>query len=220
MPTVNDTVIRKRVVALLLANRASPYAGTVGTGSSTNSRYQSDAEITDAMLEADAQVCLARMSNPGDPFRETWMTVASGLANGDRIPAFTGAVGDVDVDAGSGHVPAKYASSRMELIEIGDNPTLYPDADKYCFVEDGRVFHNAVNARVHYPSFIKSTVCQSPEADEAAVIAGTVSFLVKDGSSSPELFAAMAAYFQAYLAMLRGEEVLLPKVEQFERMAA
>lgn len=216
MPSVNLQACQKRIHSILMTNRLSPYAGTVGTGSGGNSRYQSDQEITDAILEADAVICQARISTPGDPYRNTWVTTSADLAHGALIPAHIGSVGGVEVKVSSTYTPARFTSSKAEILAMRAHPTLYTDARNWAYVLDGQIFHNGDYARVWVSTFSKSAAPQAPEQDEWAVICGAISALAKDGANTPEIYGQCGAYFQAYLQMLRGESVVLPQVEVAE----
>lgn len=216
MPSTNLQTCQKRVHSILMTNRLSPYAGTVGTGSGGNSRYQSDQEITDAILEADAVICQARISTPGDPYRNTWVTTSGDLAHGALIPAHIGSVGGVEVKVGSTYTPARFASSKAEILAMRAHPTLYPDAKNWCYLIDGQIFHNGDSARVWRSTFTKSAAPQSPEQDEWAVICGAISGLAKDGANTPEIYSQCGQYFQSYIQMLRGESVVVPQVEVAE----
>lgn len=215
MPATNLQTVKRRVISILMANRLDPYSGTIPTPA-TNSRYQSTTEIEDAALEADAIICQARISTPGDPYAATWKSVSPDIAHGALIPAHIGAVGGVEVKVGSTYTPARFASSKAEILAMRQHSAIYPNAQNWCYIIDGQLFHNGDAARVWRSVFTKSAACQSPEQDELAVVYGTVSSLVKDGSNTPEIFGEFAAYFQAYIQMIKGESVILPDVEKVE----
>lgn len=221
MPATNLQTCQKRVISILMANRLSPYAGTVGTGSSQNSRYQVTQEITDAILEADAVICQARISMPGDPYRNTWVTFSADLAHAALIPPHIGSVGGVDVKVGSTYTPARFTSSKAEILAMRAHPTLYPNAQNWAFLEDAVIYHNGDYARVWRSLFTKSSVCQSPEQDQTAVIAGAVGTLPKDGAVTPEIYQMGANYFQWYIeSVIKGNPVPLPEVQQIEQRLA
>lgn len=219
MGVADLTRIRKGVISVLQANRLAPYSGTIPSPF-TNSRYQDVNEFNDTILMVDALCIQARISNPGDEFRPTFITATGNLANEDFIPGHIGSNGSVDLDIGAGFKPARYAKSRAELISIREHPALYPDAANYCFVEDGQLFHNANAGRVWRSTYTKTSACQSPDVDELGIKMGSIGFLVKDGSVTPELYSTGASYFAAYLQMLKGEQVVLPEVETIERQLA
>lgn len=211
--------IRKGVISALMANRLSPYAGTIPSPP-TNSRYQDVAEFDDTILQVDAMVVHARISNPGDEYRPMFITATGNLANGDFVPGHIGANGNVDIDSGSGFKPARYTKSRAELIAVMAHPALYPDAEDWCFVEDSQIFHNGNAARVWRPTYTKTAACQSPDVDELAIKMGTLGSIPKDGAIQPEIYSAGANYFAAYLQMIKGEKVILPEVVAIERQLA
>lgn len=217
MAVANLVRIRTRVISILLANRLAPYTDAVGG----NSRYPVITEFTDTTLEADSVLIHARISTPGDPYRAGFMGASINLANGDRIPAHIGAVGDIDVAIGATFAPARFAKSKAEIIALIEHPLLYPGARRWAFIEDGRVFHNGDAARVWYPTYSKSAVCQSPEVDELALVAGTLGFVPKDGAVTPEIYEKGASYFQWYIeTQIKGKNVILPEVEVIERQLA
>ena len=219
MGTVNLLRCQKRVVSVLMANRLSPYAGTA---SGSNSRYQVTQEITDAILEGDAIICYARMNTPGDPYRASWMEVTDDIENGALIPAYVGAQGAVEVAVGSTYLPARFTSSRAEVLAMRAHPTLYPNAERWAFIEDGVLYHNGDAGRIWVPQFTKSTVCQAPETDELAVIATSIACLPKDGAVTPEIYSLSGDYSRWYITtQIKGDRMALPEVEQIEtRLAA
>lgn len=220
MAVTSLTTVKKRVISILFANRLSPYAGVISTPPS-NSRYQSTTEIEDAALEADSVICLARMSTPGDPYAATWMSLSSALASGALIPAHTGAVIGVEVAIGSTYAPARFASSKAEIIAMQTHPDLYPDCERWAFIEGGILYHNGDNGKAWRSTFTKTGACQSPEQDELAVIALTLGTLPKDGAITPEIYSSGMAYAQWYInSQIKGMDVALPQVEQIESQLA
>lgn len=218
MALCDITRIRKRVISLLLANRLAPYTDAV----QGNSRYSVLTEFSDTILEVDAMIVQARISTPGDPHRERFMTTFSpDLANGDLIPAHSGAHGDVDVKVGAAWAPARYAKSRAEVISLVEHPVIYPDCERWVFIEDSRIFHNGAAARVMSPTFTKTAVCQAPEEDELAEIAGALGMIPKDGAVTPEIHDKGAQFFTWYIeTQIKGKNLILPEAEQIERQLA
>lgn len=218
MAVVNIVTVRKRVISLLLANRLAPYTDNVGN----NSRYPVLAEFTDTILEVDGMLIQARISNRDDPYRPQFMVESGDLANGAFISPHVGVNGEVIIfpeGEGGGTLefqPALQAKSRDEVQEMIAYPTLYP-TKLWAVIEEGQVFHNGGAVRVRYPSYTKTALCQSPEVDELAVICGTVGFLPKDGSVTPELYEAGYRYCTAYEQRLRGIEIPLPEIQQIKR---
>lgn len=227
MPAVSLQRVQKRIVSLLFANRLAPYSGLIPTPAS-NSRYQSLPELTDAILEFDGVIVQARMNIPGDPFRTTWMAISEDIQNGQLIPPHIGSAGNVEVgilDEDTQeytYTPARYASSRAEILAMRAHPTLYTDAELWAFTEDGTLYHNGDVGRIWRPQYTKSSVCQAPDVDELAVVAGTLGGLPKDGAVTPEIYSAGASYAQWYIAsQIKGDRIALPEVEQIEsRLAA
>lgn len=214
---VDIVKVRTRVISLLMANRLSPYTDAVGG----NSRYPVKTEFTDTTLQVDALIIQARVSTPGDPHRSRFITSEDGLAHGAYITGHTGTHGDVDVAIGADYQPARYAKSRAEVISLVEHPAIYPNTERWAFVEDSRVFHNGDAARVWRSTFTKTDDCQAPEEDELAEVAGTLGFLPKDGAVTPELYDRGAQYFMWYIeTQIKGKSVVLPEIEVIERQLA
>ena len=208
--------VRARVISLLQANRLDPYSGTVGTGSSTNSRYQVDQEINDAILEADAVVCLTIIETSGHPFAAQFLTSSGNLAHGTVIPAHIGTIAKVTVDG----TPSRQTKSLTELLEVKANAALYPSATKYHFIESNYIYNTGTNAVVVYPAYVKTSACQAHEVYEAAVVCLAIALLAKDGSLTPELYSEYGGYADRYLGMIRGRQETLPELEQVEKAVA
>lgn len=220
MPSTNLQTVQKRVISILMANRLSPYAGTIPTPAS-NSRYQDNDEIKDAALEADTVICQARITTPGDPHRNKWISLTADLASGVLIPEHTGAIVGFQVKVGSTYTDARFTSSRAEVLAMRTHPTLYPNAQNWGFVEEGMLYHNGDFGRIWRSNFTKSDACQSPEEDQTAVIAGTLGSLPKDGSVTPEIYTMGARYFEWYIqTQIKGQPVALPEIQQIEQRLA
>jgi hypothetical protein len=216
MPVVVINTIRKRVVGALFANRLDPYSATVGTRSATNSRYQSDDEITDAILQADAMVCQAIIETSGHPYLSLFLTPSGNLSNGAAIPPHIGSIAKILVDG----TPSRQTTSLAELLEVRTNPLLYPAAAKWHFIESSYIYNTGTNAVVYYPNFTIGQQCQAHIAYEAAVFALSMGILAKDGANTPEVYGQYGNIGTAYLQMIRGQQETLPTIEQVEGQLA
>ena len=219
MALTDTTRVTKRVDAILLASPlATPYSGSVlkVNGQPNTARYPSNDEILDAILEADAVVCTTIIQAPGHPFAATFFVTSSALANGDAVPAHVGVDGvNIVVD----DIAARSANSRNEILEIRANAILYPDAAAWYWLEQGVLWHTGTSATIDYPDFSISTACQSPDNYEAAVIAGAVSLLMKDGGSS-DYYSYYTELFAKQIALIAQQETIVPEVSQYEEQAA
>lgn len=222
MAVVDISRARKRVVELLLASpRSARYSGTV-SATDGSARFEVLQEITDAIVEADMAVCLAVIDTPGHPYRTGFLVASPNLASEDLLPAHVGAVGAVRIDeTGSGTFrDGLLAESRDDLVEALRHPSLYPDAKRLYWVEDGQIVHGGAAARVYYPSFTKNdSACQAHEAYTQAVICGAVAGLVKDATGG-DFAAFYVRQFEAYLRMVRDRLLVIPEAQQFEKAAA
>lgn len=213
MAVASISRIRKRVIALLLAHpRGGYYTDNVG-GKST---YASLQEITDAVVDADMNVCLAILDTPGHPYASGWQVASSNLASGDFLPPFIGAHGRVIIDpTGTGTFKrAVLARSADEMAEVVNNPTLYPNCKLFYFIEGNCIEHSGSAARVYYPSFSKTdAACQAHELYTSAVLAGALALLYKDGGD-PQFFGEYAQIFALADAAIRAGEKTLPDIER------
>ena len=217
MTVVSISRVRKRVIALLLAHpRGGFYTDAVGGKGS----YASLQEITDAVVDADMNVCLAILDTPGHPYASGFQVASSNLASGDTLPAFVGAHGRVVIDpTGTGTFKrAVLAKSADEMAEVVNNPTLYPNCKLFYFIEAGTVEHSGSAARVYYPSFSKTdAACQAHELYTSAVLAGAIALLMKDGGD-PQFFGEYAHVAAEALARIRAGEKTLPDIERLRVM--
>src|ERR1041384_745947 len=214
MAVTSITRVQKRVIQILLAAPTTdPYAGTV-IGSNNQpaaARYPVDQEVTDAILEADARVCLAIIESIGNGYRSQFLTTSASLSNGDNIPAHVGQIAVIEVDGS----PARMARTRNQMIQVIENPELYVEAQKWYWTDDISIYHNGTAATVQYPSFTITTECQSPDAYESAVIAGSVAILMKDGGRS-DYYGYYANLYAQQESIIRGGASVLPPVQMFE----
>lgn len=210
MAKVDIVLVRKRVLEKLLA---SPLAARYTDAIGTNAEYPMLAEITDTIIDIDALLILAHINVEGDPVRAEFM--AEQVAKHGDYLNIDGDI-DVDPDGNGSFKPARYASSRAEIMEIIANPTLYPDAKRWVFVEDSRIFTPAKVVKVWHSNFVKGDVCQAPEFDTLAEIAGTISALEKDGGNT-SFFARHGQYLDWHISNnIKGESQVLPDVEAIE----
>lgn len=210
--------VQKRVTAILLASpRGNQYGGTVfkGNGESATGRYATDVEITRAILEADARVCLSIIDSIGNGYRTQFFTTSGSLVNGASIPAHVGQISLVKVDSS----PARLARSRNQIIQVIENPELYVQADKWFWTDDVIIYHNGTAAVVTYPNFTMTSACQSPDAYESAVVSGSVALLMKDGGSG-DYYSFYAGLYAAQESAIRGGAAVIPPIEQFEAKSA
>ncbi len=178
-----------------------------------NARYQSATEFDDTILQIDAQIILARVSNPGDPYAGQFIGASANIAHGGIVPAHIGAIAKITVDG----TPSRQTASLAELIEVRSNPNLYPSAAARHFMEGGCLYITGTIGVVYYPTYTKTTACQAPDVDELAEVMGAIGALPKDGAITPELFTNSWNYYTAYLQKLEGKDVILPEIEQVER---
>jgi hypothetical protein len=213
MAVVSISRVRKRVIELLLAaGRGARYADAVAD----QKRYTVLQELTDAIVEADMLVCMAIIETPGHPYRAGFMTPSTNLATGDFIPAHVGGHGKVEIDNGSGYKGGRLASSREEVLEMIDQPSLYATGGRWYWVEDNEIVHNGSAAKVWYPSFTKTdAACQAHELYTAAVMVNTIPLLRKDGGD-PQFYDDFAVMAGLAEARIRRGERTLPDIEQLK----
>lgn len=215
MAVVSLSRVRTRVIELLLAApRASRYTSAVGN----NGVYAVTQEITDAIIAADEQVCLAIIETVGHPYRTAFMSASTNLSNGDYVPAHVGAHGEVDIDVtGTGTFrPSQRAESRDAVQEIIEFPSIY-SSKRFHFIEDSRIYHAGSAARVQYPVFtLNTSACQAHEAYEDLVVYGAISHLEKKGAEAG-FFDKYARLFELGKQMIRGKLLTIPEQAQLEQ---
>jgi hypothetical protein len=166
-------------------------------------------------------VCLEIINTPDHPYRASFMVASGNLANEEFIPAHIGEHGQVRIDETGGGTfnGGLLAKSKDEILSVIQCPSLYTNAKRWYWIEDGQLFHSGSAARIYYPSFTKNdSACQSHEAYTAAVIVGAVGFLAKDGAlSGDEFYKFYLEQFDAMRAEIRGGARVIPEAQMFER---
>lgn len=217
MPLANVNRIKSRVNALLLLN---------DTYSATNSgqvgRYQSDQELTDAILQADVQVCEAICSVSNHPARAAFLVGVSGnLLNGTLLPVATGMIGQVLLTSGNNvFIPGKLARSKDEIteaIELGAD--VYGNIAGFYFVQDNLIYHTSLAARVGYCVVAIGTSPQAPDIYEQVIIDGALSALLKDGGDTSQ-HQISEQKFQAGISNIRAFPRVETEQQSFERATA
>lgn len=216
--------IKSRINSALLLNDGA-YAAT-NTGSV--GRFGSDQEITDAVLQTDMQVCQAIIETPNHPARAAFMVgLSANIANGGLLPtAALGAGGVVTVSTdGSAYTPAQRGKSKDEILEVIEVGVFVYGATSddyagYYFIEDNRLYHTSVIAKITYCVLAISTVPQAPDMYEEAIIQGALSSLYKDGAASAEMHGTAEQKFQNALNIIRSFPRNEPEQQSFERATA
>ena len=191
-----------------LLNASSAYALT-----SDDPRHP-DAEITKAVLNADAEVCRAICETYGHEDRRQFITQTA-VANGAEIPVHVGPIDSVLVDA----KPATTAP--LEKIRrwndyaalFGGSAMLEPT---YAF-DGNRIHITGTTATLGLAQFTQTSACQAPEIYFAIVIALALAELfAKEGDDL-----AAAQFYQAKadagLASIRGRATFAPEVELYRK---
>lgn len=90
MPAIDFTTAKKAIRSILQATRTS--GGYDSTVDGSKDQFSSDAELDNAILYADAEICDLIVNTPGHPFQNSFSTTSSAMTNGATLPAFTGIV--------------------------------------------------------------------------------------------------------------------------------
>jgi hypothetical protein len=215
---VDLTKVTKRVVSALNAGVAGTYAVTVADD------RRSAGEITDALLAADAQVCLAVCETTGHGYRALFFGDFT-LGNGDVLPDRIGAPAHIMITHVSGESPRAGAFDKdLSVADIerwrANAGALYgasvgaasSSLNGFYVVSGERLFYTGFSATVTAAVFVRSGACQAPEAYEDAVFALAVSNLVKEGDSAPFL-SAFLNEGNNYLAMIRSNAMVIPPLQ-------
>lgn len=223
MPTVDiNLIVRQSLEKLLAAPRANRYPNPLAIGQ--NADFPILQEIKDNALIIDQALCTDIISAPaGHPYATNFMTPSKPLSNGDRVPPHIGSDGDVVValtDTNKVYKPSEVAKSRGEILRMIDNETFYGGPSRFHFIEGGFLYHSGFqdspSAKVYYPVFTKSSICQCPEAYTDVLLFGTVSLCEKIDMTD--------AFFQKYNGLyLAGRQMIkqgaeyIPPQEQLEQ---
>lgn len=90
MPALDYTTAKKALRAILQATRTT--GGYASTVDGSKAQYSLDAELDNALLYADAEVCNVIVNTPGHPFQYNFVTTSSALQNGATLPLHTGMI--------------------------------------------------------------------------------------------------------------------------------
>lgn len=177
--------VKKRVIAILGANPgvwSTTVSGTVGA-------FPSDAEILEAILEADEWVvnmCYLQSVNP--ELTQGFIT-SSAVANGGAVPFHHGKLDNVTVDTGSGFVKAIEARNIDDITNASGTDT-YVGAGSTGFlykIENGNFYSTASGGgTITYPLYTRTSVPQCNQNETALLVFRTVAILAKN--ASPALF--------------------------------
>ena len=106
----------KLINQLLNRNRLT-YSTTGGTGANKIGAYAFDDEITDALLRADGLVITECYFQTEMPLRNRFLTASGTLADGDKIPEFTGLIGKCEYS--NDDVPATQTTAATNVSTTG-----------------------------------------------------------------------------------------------------
>jgi len=202
--------LEKRVNNILLASpRTNPWSASVigSNNQPATQRYPTDEEIEQACLEGDARTCVAIIETEGHPQAPTFYTTST-VASGAAIPGHLGVTALVTVDGS----PARYAASMDQMLEVIQNPTMYPVASKWAYIFGNILLHNGTTGVVTYPTFTMTAACQAPDGYESVDVCNAIALLAKDGAASDyySYYANLAARQEA---AIRGLELTIPDIE-------
>lgn len=117
---------------LLNRNRLA-YSATGGTGANQLKAYPFDAEITDALLRADGLVITECYFQSEMSLRNRFLVTSGTLADGDKIPEFTGLIGKCEYSNETTSATHTFAASAIDLASTADFITVtntYVTGDK------------------------------------------------------------------------------------------
>lgn len=212
MGVADIVLVRTQVIEKLLAGPDSNrYVDLLGE----NSDFEEIDELTDSILIIDGVVVNDIIGTPGHPYRTFFMFPSPALVNGDFVPPHTGAHGDVQVSIGGVFDFSEVAKSRDEILSMRKHATLYGGPSRYHYIEDNVVFHAGETAKVWYPQYTKTALCQSPEAYTDILIYGAVQFAHKYDMDS-EFFKKYYGLFMTCRQMIKGGVEIIPAQEILE----
>jgi hypothetical protein len=147
-------------------------------------------QITEAVLAADALVCAAIFFG-NNPHIVDFYAVQSGVVHGGVILATAGRIISVKFVVTGGTAPGSRAGTSWEKAEIEAEirSALALDYDPHFAFDDRVIWHNGaaiaarsgggtVSVNVTFPSYTRTSACQSPSEYEYIVFCGAMSLLV------------------------------------------
>lgn len=205
-------LVRTQVIEKLLAGPdGARYSDALGE----NSDFENVDELSDNILIIDGVVVNDIISTPGHPYRPFFMFPSPVLSHGDFVPATTGGYGDVQVSLSGVFDYAIPAKSRDEILAMRKSPALYGGPSRYYYLEDGVIYITGDTAKVWYPQYTKTALCQSPEAYTDILIYGAVQFAHKYDMDS-EFFKKYYGLFMTCRQMIKGGVEIIPAQEVLE----
>lgn len=169
-------------------------------------------EISDACLDADAQICKTFLQKSADGRRVPFLATAV-VANYGNVPSRVGEIDSILV-GGLSPIRSDPITIQRDLSNVRGFPngTYVP---KFWMFGDQLVHNGAhfgvAGATVTYADFTKTSACQAPSEYAAAVIAiATAALMAKAGNhaDSSEFYMKLGMSYLADIA--RGETSLVP----------
>ena len=221
MPVVRCdlTKLKGRVIAALNAAPASAWATTLTASDDTR---RNTTEIENAILAADAQVCVAHAETLGDGHRSLFL-VETELTHGAKVPDHLGPIEMVRIEPYDG--AAKIAGLVADADDIDSmRANVESIYDSIPHDEEGSSlagFWKVIGDEIHYTGFsawallavfTRTGACQAPESDEDLVFSIAMMNLPKEGDSGA-FFSAFAGQAQQGLGRIRTGAMLVPPVQ-------
>lgn len=161
-------------------------AATVSFGGRSVDPRHAEPEITEAVLEADAEECREILADPQNPRRASFTETVTVLAKGVQLPSRTGSIGKVEIQ----HTDATWRTGQQaplfKILRWNQDATTFPAStsitDGYYNTETGNLEYSGVSARVSTVNFVKGTAPQAPDESMSNVVARALRLLfVKEG---------------------------------------
>lgn len=211
-PVADISLLGKRVLEKL---QACPVGARYTYAVGTNSEFVVKQEITDSILIIDQAVCLDIIGTPGHPYASLFMTLSeTEFDSGTMIAEHMGSYGDVVVSIGDDYEPGKKTKSRDEILQMIDCVDLY-GASRFYYLENNVIYHCGTKAKVNYPVFEKTAVCQSPQQYEDVLEYGSLSISEKIDGADP-FFRKQDGLYQAARGLVKAGAEYIPAAEQLE----
>ena len=189
-----------RTHALSLLNASSAYATT------SDDDAHPLAEITEAILEADAEVCRTIIETPGNGLRRGFITFTSLVPAagelGVTMPTNLGPISGIEITkTGGGVTPGRPAPlTLLQMWKANSSSTFGATLDNregYYDIVGDRLYFLGASAKVFHCAFTKGGACQSPDCYYPTVVAlALAQLLAKEGDDL-----TAAAHFQNLAAI-------------------
>lgn len=214
------TRCQKRLAQILVAN---PDDGSYAVATTDQQKYAPQ-DLTDALLQADIEICRIIQETVGHGFRAQYGSMVGPIAYGATIQAHPGKLGSVEIQitAGSAWHPGILAEDLGVVRKVKLNPDgMYGSATEneglYYISEDLKIYYIGTDARLFVPTdLVIAAALQSPAVYEPTVLRSAVRLVIKD-PVDPNL-ATYGTDFNRDIQLIQANAAAVPALDSNTKM--